>query len=536
MLGLAVGIDYALFILSRYQSEIRLGRSPEDAAGRAVGTAGSAVVFAGLTVIIALAGLAVCGVGFLTQMGIGGAFTVALAVLIALTLLPALLGFAGARATGQRKRARRNRDVEHSRLDTPVEGHELPEHDDSDAHVRTAGRRWVETVARFRWPAVVAGIAAAAVVSIPVLSMELALPDDSTKPSDSDARIAYDLIADRFGEGANGPLVIVVDTQGSPDPAAAVTAATSTLEDLAGQDGSHVAAVVPATGDTPEEQAALDEQLAAVGFATLTVIPTTGPSAQETKDLVNDIRDATTGLENETGARVLVTGQTAVGVDIADKLSSVFPLYLLVVVGLAVFLLIAVFQSVWVPVKAALGFLLSVGVSLGATVAVFQWGWLNEVIGLDVESPVLFILPILLTGILFGLAMDYEVFLVTRMREAYVHGTPARQAVIDGFAHSARVVVAAAVIMVGVFAGFAFTDDVILKTIGFSLAVGVLADAFLVRMLIVPAVMIIVGERIWWMPKWMKRITPAFDVEGEALALRLDGRADARSTSTETVS
>lgn len=192
-------------------------------------------------------------------------------------------------------------------------------------------------------------------------------------------------------------------------------------------------------------------------------------------------------------------------------------------VGLAIFLLIAVFRSIWVPIKAALGFLLSVGVSLGTTVAVFQWGWLNDLLGLDATSPVLFILPILLTGILFGLAMDYEVFLVSRMREAYVHGTPARQAVIDGFAHSARVVVAAAIIMVGVFAGFALTDDVILKTIGFALAVGVLADAFLVRMLIVPAFMLIAGERMWWMPRWFARLVPALDIEGEGLVKRLAG-------------
>ncbi|WP_243395469.1 MMPL family transporter [Nocardioides currus] len=510
MLGLAVGIDYALFIMSRYQHEVRQGRTLEEAAGRAVGTAGSAVVFAGLTVIIALAGLSVTGIGFLTQMGLGGAFTVAISVLIALTLLPALLGFAGRRVTTGRLSFLKDRD--------PEGGSE-----------RTNGRRWVETTSRFRWPALVAGIALAAIASIPVASMQLALPDDASKPAGSDARVAYDLIADNFGAGANGPLIVVVDTQGADEPAAAVDAATTRLQEMAAQDGSDIAAVVPAlTSDAPEAQEAFAQQLEALQLATITVVPGSGPSDQSTKELVADIRDAMADLPGETGARALVSGQTAVGVDIANELTDAFPVYLVVVVGMAVFLLIAVFRSIWVPVKAALGFLLSVGVSLGATVAVFQWGWLSSLLGLDTTSPVIFILPILLTGILFGLAMDYEVFLVTRMREAYVHGTPARQAVIDGFAHSARVVVAAAVIMMGVFAGFALTDDVILKTIGFALAVGVLADAFLVRMMIVPAFMAIVGDRIWWMPRWLERFVPNLDIEGERLASRLE--ADGATT------
>ncbi|MGW0182929.1 MMPL family transporter [Nocardia sp. NPDC003345] len=501
MLGLAVGIDYALFIMSRYQSEVRAGRSLEEAAGRAVGTAGSAVVFAGLTVIIALVGLAVCNIGFLTQMGLAGAFTVAIAVLISLTLLPAILGFAGDKVMKGRPRYM----------------------SDTDPGFRTHGRRWVEALARHKWPALAAGIAIAAVAAVPVTSMQLALPDDSSKPVGSDARTAYDLISTNFGAGANGPLVVVVDTAAAPDPAAAVQTATDDLQTLAGRAGSGIATVVPAvTGTGPQARQMFEQQLATVRFATITVIPTSGPSEQATKDLVDEIRATVADLPSETGARALVTGQTAVGVDIANKLSQVFPIYLAVVAGLAIFLLIAVFRSLWVPIKAALGFLLSVGVSLGATVAVFQWGWLNQLIGLDSTSPVLFILPILLTGILFGLAMDYEVFLVSRMREAYVHGAPARRAVIDGFAHSARVVVAAAIIMVGVFAGFALTDDVILKTIGFALAVGVLADAFLVRMLIVPAFMLIVGERIWWLPKWLSPLVPALDIEGEKLAERLD--------------
>lgn len=528
MLGLAVGIDYALFIMSRYQHEVRLGRSLEEAAGRAVGTAGSAVIFAGLTVVIALAGLSVCGVGFLTQLGLAGAGMVALSVLVALTLLPALLGFAGRRIATGRLKFLKDRDPEGGGAldDGEAESVRRPEG-------RTNGRRWIEALARYRFVALVGGIAAAALISIPVLSMQLALPGAATDPAGSGTRVAYDLIADKFGEGVNGPLVVVVDTENAADPIVAIETATAELQSI----GTDVAAINSPVGDgttpmTSQARQALIQQLDAVGFATITVIPDSGPTDQSTKDLVAAIRSTLVDLPNETrpeadstpdsGARAFVTGQTAVDVDIAQELNDVFPLYLVLVVGLAFVLLVVVFRSILVPLKAALGFLLSVGISLGATVAVFQWGWASNLLGLDTTSPVLFILPLMLTGILFGLAMDYEVFLVTRMREAYVHGAPAHRAVIEGFAHSARVVTAAAVIMVGVFAGFAFVDEVTLKTIGFALAVGVLADAFLVRMLLVPAVMFIAGDRIWWIPRWLDRTLPNIDIEGEALTRRLN--------------
>ena len=510
MLGLAVGIDYALFIMSRYQHEVRKGRPPEEAAGVAVGTAGSAVIFAGLTVVIALAGLSVTRIGFLTQMGLGGAATVAIAVLIALTLLPALLGFAGTKVMKARLPFLKDRDTEG---------------DPEDGTARSNGRRWVEGVVRFRFPALLAGIAVAAVVSLPVLSMELALPDNGTAAKGTDSRTAFDLITDNFGAGANGPLTVVIDTLGAKDPIAVVDTATAAI----GSIKKDVRTVVPAyAAGNAASRAALQKQLAAVQFATVTIIPTSGPSDAGTKDLVDRVRTELSGLPADTGAQALVTGQTAVGVDISQKLTDVFPLYLLIVVGLAFVLLILVFRSILVPLKAALGFLMSVGISLGATVAVFQWGWLNQLLGLDTTSPVIFILPLLLTGILFGLAMDYEVFLVTRMREAHVHGSPAREAVVVGFQHSARVVTAAAVIMMGVFAGFATGVDPIIKTIGFALTVGVLADAFLVRMTLVPALMAIVGERMWWLPSALERRLPNLDIEGEALAARLAAAQAAR--------
>lgn len=506
MLGLAVGIDYSLFVMSRYRQEVKSGRSRENAMGVAIGTAGSAVVFAGLTVIIALVGLAVCDISFLTQMGLGGAATVAVAVLIALTLLPAVVGLGGARVTGGR------RGVVTWWL-AKREG--LP----GAEGARPVGRRWADFVVKHRVSTLLAGLGIALVVSIPVLSMEIALPDDGSAPAASGQRQAYDLIAQNFGAGANGPLLVVVDTQGAKDPVGAVQAATAIV------DGVHtdITAVVPAADPSkPAAVAALRQQLQAVDFASITVIPRSGPSAADTKELVGTLRDALAGLENQTGARALVTGSTAVGVDVAGSLSDAFPVYLIVVVGLAFLLLVLVFRSLLVPLKAALGFVMSVGVALGTTVAVFQWGWLADLIGLDSTGPVVFILPLLLTGILFGLAMDYEVFLVTRMREEFVHGSPARTAIAAGFQHSARVVTAAAIIMIGVFGAFSQGDNVIIKSIGFGLAVGVLADAFLVRMMIVPALMAIVGRHMWSLPSWLDRIVPALDIEGQTLTLHLD--------------
>jgi RND superfamily putative drug exporter len=498
MLGLAVGIDYALFIVSRYRHEVTIGREPEEAAGRAVGTAGSAVVFAGLTVVIALVGLSVVRINFLTQMGIAAAVTVLVAVLIALTLLPALCGIVRLRIMAGKIPFLRGRD--------PEDGSGRP----------TNGRRWADFVTTHRIPTFLTGLVVAGVVAFPVASMNLALPDDSTAKAGSGPREAFDLIAKNFGPGLNGPLVVVVDTKGVGVPADAVAAVTRTLE----SDRTGIASVVPAVpaDASAGQKAAFEKQLEATQLATLTVIPTGGPSDVSTQDLVDRLRTEVDGVEASTGTRVLVTGQTALGVDVSESLSNAFPRYLLVVVGLAFILLTVVFRSVVVPLKAMVGFLLSVLMALGATVAVFQWGWLASLIGVSQTSPVLSLLPLLLTGILFGLSMDYEVFLVSRMREEYVHGRPAREAVVHGFQYGARVVTAAAAIMIGVFGGFALGDDAIVKSIGFGLAFGILADAFLVRMTLVPAFMALLGDRMWWLPRWLDRAIPNLDIEGEALA------------------
>ncbi len=484
MLGLAVGIDYALFIVSRYRHELTLGRDKEQAAGRAVGTAGSAVVFAGLTVIIALAALSVVGIPFLTSMGLAAAGTVAVAVLIALTLLPALLGFVGDRILGKAGRTRRR---------------------DTVAVTDPFGARWARAIVRSRVPALVVPALALLVVALPVRDLHLGLPDDSTAAPHSTQRNAYDLLSQGFGPGFNGPLLVVVEGT-SGDTKAAAEQAQERITRLPGV----VAAMPPtlnAAGDT----------------AVLTVVPSSGPSDSATEVLVAAIRAEAHALHADTGATLAVTGSTALGIDVSAKLTAALVPYMAVVVGLAFLLLLLVFRSLLVPLKATLGFLLSVAATLGAVVAVFQWGWLNGILGVQTTGPIIAFLPIFLVGVLFGLAMDYEVFLVTRMREEFVHGGDPQQAVITGMGHGARVVPAAALIMIGVFSGFVVSDQAVVKTIGFALAVGVAVDAFVVRMVIVPAVLSLLGRSAWWLPRWLDRVLPNIDVEGERLGAQLHG-------------
>ncbi|WP_138732715.1 MMPL family transporter [Modestobacter excelsi] len=488
MLGLAVGIDYALFIVSRYRHELLAGREPEEAAGRATGTAGSAVVFAGLTVIIALVALAVVNIPFLTAMGLAAAGTVALAVVIALTFLPALLGFVGPRILGKRARGRLQREEEQS---TPM------------------GGRWGRGVVRHRLLALLLAVGALLAVAVPALDLKLGLPDDSTASPDTTQRKAYDQLSEGFGAGFNGPLLVVVEGNADTSTAAAAARLQSQIEGL-----DDVAAVAPPTvnqaGDT----------------ALLTVVPASGPGSDETKDLVSAMRDLAPGLRADTGVTLAVTGVTAITLDVAEKLNGAMLPYLLVVVGLAFVLLVLVFRSILVPLKATLGFLLSVIATFGAVVAIFQWGWLNDLLGVESTGPIISILPIFLIGVLFGLAMDYEVFLVTRMREEYVHGATPNDAIVGGMKHGTRVVTAAALIMISVFAGFVLSDEPIIKTMGFALAFGVAVDAFLVRMTIVPAVLSLLGRSAWWLPRWLDKALPNVDVEGEQLTKLLDPDTD----------
>ncbi|MFD5459275.1 MMPL family transporter, partial [Streptomyces olivaceus] len=490
MIGLAVAIDYALFIVSRYRAETAEGRTPEEAAGRAVGTAGSAVVFAGLTVVVALAGLAVVNIPILTKMGLAAAGTVGISVLIALTLTPALLGFAGRKALSRKDRK-------------------------APAGVRTApagpalGTRWARFVLRRPVTVLLTAVLGLGVIAVPAAGMELGLPDEGSSAPDTTQRKAYDMLSDSFGAGFNGTLMVTVDARDADDPKAAADAVGERITGLGG-----AAAVTPAgfneEGDT----------------AVLTVVPETGPSDAATESLVHDIRSLAGGIETDTGATMLVTGATAMTIDFSQTLDDALVPYLALVVGLAFLLLMLVFRSVLVPLKAALGFLLSVAAALGAVVAVFQWGWLADVFGVDQPGPIMSMMPIFMIGVVFGLAMDYEVFLVTRMREAYVHGEKPNQAVVTGFKHGARVVPAAAVIMMAVFAGFIGSSESMVKMIGFGLAIAVFFDAFVVRMAIVPAVLALLGKRAWWLPRWLDRALPNVDVEGEGLRTAEERRSD----------
>jgi RND superfamily putative drug exporter len=486
MLGLAVGIDYALFVVSRYRDELARGRAGEEAAGRALGTAGSAVVFAGLTVFIALAALSVVGIPFLASMGIAAAGTVAIAVLITLTLLPAVLGFAGPKVLAKKNRA------------APAAQHptKVP-----------FGERWARGVLRRRIPALLLSLGVIAVVAIPLTGLRLALPDDSTAAPGSTQRKAYDQLAEGFGAGFNGPLVIVVEAPAGQ----AASAAAEAQKTITGLDD-----VVAVTTPIPNK---------AGDTAILTAIPKSGPTDEATKNLVAAIRDHEAGFTAATGAVLAVTGTTALNIDVSDKLTGALLPYLALVVGLAFILLMLVFRSLLVPLKATVGFLLSVAATFGAVVAVFQWGWLAGLLGIASTGPIISIMPIFLIGILFGLAMDYEVFLVTRAREAYVHGATPDDAIVSGLRHGARVVTAAALIMISVFSGFILADDAIIKSIGFALAFGVAVDAFIVRMTIVPAVLSLLGRSAWWLPRWLDRLLPNVDVEGEQLAKKLAAEA-----------
>ncbi|MCT1590024.1 MMPL family transporter, partial [Kocuria palustris] len=476
MLGLAVGIDYSLFLLNRYRTELRRGTEVIEAIGLATGTAGSAVTFAGMTVMIALIGLSVTGIPFLALMGGVAALAVLVAVLITLTLTPALLGLVGKRLLPKSQR------------DVTV---------DEAEHVKTP------LAVRRPLPVLLAAVAALAILAIPMGSMRLGLPDGSTEPQDSTQYAAYTTVAEEFGAGKNGPMTVVADL-----PEDATEQEAQELQLAVGQEVSElddVASVVPTPIDVDS------------GMALLQVVPESGPSDEATETLVDDIRGLSGNVEAAGDPTIGVAGTTAANIDVSQVLSDALPVYLAVVVAISMVLLILVFRSILVPVIASLGFLLSLLAAFGVVVAVYQWGWLSWLFNVTEPGPVLSFLPTLMVGILFGLAMDYQLFLVTGMREAHVHGYPARTAVVRGMVGGRAVVTAAAIIMTSVFAGFIFSHMAMIRPMGFGLATGVLFDAFLVRMTIIPALMTLLGEKAWWFPRWLDRILPNVDVEGESL-------------------
>ncbi|MBF6164254.1 MMPL family transporter [Streptomyces gardneri] len=480
MIGIALSIDYALFIVSRYKHELAVQDSPEEAAGSALGTAGSAVVFAGLTVIIALAGLSVVGVKFMTFMGLGGAIAAAFAVLTAITLMPALLGAFG-------------RFLFKPKL--PL----IAQHDPEDDNSVTNGMRFGRLIGKAPWAALLLSIVVLGALAAPATGLNLGLPGEDSMPKTSTVRKAYELRTEGFGEGSNGILNVAVDLADVPadNRDAAVEALRTKLASYPGMD------YVTAPQWSEDKQGAL-----------LDGVPKSGPNNQATKDLVQDAREAEGALRAEYGIQYGVTGTTAIYADIDHVLLSKIVPYLAIVAGAAFVLLILVFRSVLVPLTAALGFLLSMAATFGATVLVFQEGALGLI---EDPHPLVSFLPIMLIGLVFGLAMDYQVFLVTRMREEFVHGKSPTDAVVAGYHHGARVVTAAAIIMISVFGSFLMETDVTAKSMGFALAVGVLLDAFVVRMVLIPSLLVIMGKWSWWMPKWLDRILPDIDVEGTKL-------------------
>lgn len=481
MLGLAVGIDYALFILSRHRDQLAEGLDVTESVARATATAGSAVIFAGMTVVIALLGLFVAGIPFLTTMGVAAALGVSIAVLIAVTLIPALLAIVGQRL---RPRSRRRKRIR--RAGTPL------------------GARWVRLVTRMPAATTAIVVVGLAICAIPAAGLRLSLPDDGANPIGSAARSTYDVIAEHFGPGFASPLLVTGDIIGTTDPVGITNKIAAELGRLPGVAG------VPLATPEPKGEIGIIE-----------VVPTTAPDSAATETLVHTIRGLHAHFQSEYGVGIAVTGLTAVGIDVSTQLGGALIPFGLLVVGLSLILLAMVFRSVAVPIKATVGYLLSVGAAFGAASFVFVQGHLAGLFGVTETGSVISFLPIILMGVLFGLAMDYEVFLVSRVREAYVHSGDARQAIESGFVSASRVVTAAAVIMFAVFISFVPEPSPTVKPIAFSLAVGVFVDAFVVRMTLVPAVLALLGRHAWWLPARLDRLLPIFDAEGASLMREL---------------
>ncbi|WP_413100069.1 MMPL family transporter [Streptomyces sp. Inha503] len=493
MLGLAVGIDYALFILSRHRAQLGAGMPVRESVARATATAGSAVVFAGATVLIALAGLSVAGVPMLTSMGLASAGAVAVAVITALTLLPALMGMAGHRLTPKapRSAARRRGFLSWGRMRAARQA-------SHGGRTAAMGVRWTQGVLRHPVRNLILGTVALIALAVPGMELKLALTDEGSSATSNSSRQAYDVISDAFGPGANGPLVVLVEND---DPATVSSTAAAVEDELRETDG-----IVDVSGvDLAEDKTA----------ARIQIVPETGPRSEETSSLVARLRTQMQPLAQSSGSYMAVTGMTAVSIDVSDKLSGALVPFVIVVVGLSLLLLMIAFRSIAIPVKATIGFLLSVGAAFGATVAVFQWGWLAGALGVPSEGPVASFVPIIVMSVLFGLAMDYEVFLVSAMREDYQRHRDARTAILNGARNAARVVTSAALIMISVFVSFLFSHDADIMPIAFALAFGVMVDAFLVRMTLVPATLALLGDRAWWLPRRLDRVLPHVDVEGE---------------------
>lgn len=496
MLGLAVGIDYALFIINRHRKQLLEGMPVRESIALANGTAGTAVVFAGATVIVALLALNITGIPFLGLMGTAGAFSILVAVLLTISAIPALLGLAGDRVLGKKGRAA----VEQLGA-APGAGASTAAAGAPAGPVSAKAAKPIRPMPTWRAIVTAVGVVVALlIIAIPSLSMRMGLPGGESEPAGSASQLAHTLTEQQFGEGATGTILVTADLPAGLDDEGLLEAQVSVARELSGV--ADVTAVAPIAVSDDSRMAAFQ------------VIPAEGPNSESTEALVRELR----GLPPVDGSIELgVAGQAAINIDISEGLADALPVYLLVVVGLSFLIMMMVFRSLLVPLIATAGFVLSLFATYGVATAVFQWGWFGELLGIHTPGPLLSFLPIILVGILFGLAMDYQLFLSTGMREAYVHGAPARLAVAQGFRAGRRVVIAAALIMIAVFGGFISSDSVMIKSFGVGLAVGVALDAFLVRMLLMPAIMHLLGKSAWWLPRWLDRIIPNVDVEGAGI-------------------
>ncbi|MGO3010145.1 MAG: MMPL family transporter, partial [Corynebacterium casei] len=523
MIGLAVGIDYALFIVARFRNQLITSSglndlSPKEfaaelkkmdketrahAMGMATGTAGSSVVFAGITVVIALAALTIIGIPFLSTMAIAAAATVAIAVLVALTFIPGLLGLLGTKIFAGR-----------------VPGPKVPDPEDEKP---TMGLKWVRQIRKHPVVSLVAGILILGIAAIPAAQMRLAMPTDGMSAQGTPQRESYDMIDEAFGPGRNAPMVAFVDVADVAEQER-VPAIQDILTDFQSTEGVVNAQIVATTDNMDAAQ--------------VMITPTTGATDEETTQTLEALRSHQAEFTDNTGGTYGITGITPIFDDISERLSDVLVPYIAIVLVLAFIVLLLVFRSIWVPLIAAGGFALSMAAAFGVTVGIFQEGMFGIITD---TQPLLSFLPIMLIGLTFGLAMDYQVFLVTRMREGYVHGKTAANATSNGFKHGARVVTAAAIIMISVFAAFMLIDEPFIRTMGFALAVGVAFDAFIVRMLIIPATMFLLGDKAWWIPKWLDKILPNMDIEGTALTdheaelRKAQSSADAETADSESV-